>query len=128
MARIELKFKDQLLKEIPLDKGLITVGRSPECDIHIDNPAVSGFHAKIYRESGRFFIEDTNSTNGTFINGNRVLKAALIMGDDISIGKHTLNFILEGEDTVDEKSKGEHPLDQTIALDLKDQQKLVGKK
>lgn len=49
MSKVILKFKEAVLKEIPLDKEIITIGRNPGNDIHIDNLAVSGFHAKLFR-------------------------------------------------------------------------------
>ncbi|PIV67276.1 MAG: phosphopeptide-binding protein, partial [Nitrospirae bacterium CG01_land_8_20_14_3_00_44_22] len=72
MSKVMLKFKEAVLKEIPLDKDTVTIGRNPGNDIHIDNLAISGFHAKLINRGGRFFIEDLNSTNGTFVNGKRI--------------------------------------------------------
>ena len=93
MSKVMLKFKEAVLKEIPLDKDTVTIGRNPGNDIHIDNLAVSGFHAKLINKGGRFFIEDLNSTNGTFVNGKRISECALNNNDDIVIGKHSLIFI-----------------------------------
>ena len=55
MPKVTLKFKEAVLKEIQLDKEVITIGRNPDNDIHIDNPAVSGSHAKIINEGGKIF-------------------------------------------------------------------------
>ncbi len=67
MAKVLLKFKEAVLKEIPLEKEATTIGRKEENDIVIDNQAVSGHHAKIMQEGGSFFIEDLSSLNGTFV-------------------------------------------------------------
>ena len=93
MSKVMLKFKEAVLKEIPLDKDTVTIGRNPGNDINIDNLAISGFHAKLINRGGRFFIEDLNSTNGTFVNGKRISECALNNNDDIVIGKHSLIFI-----------------------------------
>ena len=73
-----------------MDKESLTIGRRPESDIHIDNLAVRGQHARVMTIAGDSFLEDLDSTNGTFINGKRVKKHALGAGDLITIGKHSL--------------------------------------
>jgi pSer/pThr/pTyr-binding forkhead associated (FHA) protein len=92
MAKLFLKFEAAVLKEIPLSQGLVTIGRLPDNLVHIDNPAVSGHHAKIQWETDHYVLEDNNSTNGTYVNNRRVMKANLNDGDQILIGKHTLVF------------------------------------
>ena len=61
MTKIILKFKDAVLKEIPVEKELITIGRKPDNDIEIDNLAVSGHHARIFKAGDWFLIEDLDS-------------------------------------------------------------------
>lgn len=92
MAKLMLKFKEAMLKEIRLEKKVTTIGRAPTNDIVIDNLVVSGAHAKIVNEGGRYFIEDTNSTNGTFIGGRRITKSPLVHNAQIVIGEYTLLF------------------------------------
>ena len=92
MAKIFLKFNEQVLKEIPLEGPQLTIGRKPDNDLVIDNPAVSGHHARLVKEEGGFFIEDLNSTNGTFLNDAKVQKQKLKNTDRINVGKHTLLF------------------------------------
>src|SRR5512135_2115276 len=101
MAKLLLKFGGSILKEVAIDKEVITVGRKPGNDIQIDNLAVSGFHAKIEHSGGQYFIEDLNSTNGTFVARKRVSRCALRNNDDITIGKHTLVFLSELPETAD---------------------------
>ena len=77
MAKVIFKFQDTVLKEVPIDKDAVTIGRKPDNAIHIDNLAVSGFHAKIFKDGEQYFVEDIGSLNGTFLNGAKVTKAAL---------------------------------------------------
>lgn len=101
MAKLVLSFDGDIVQEYELDKETITVGRKPDNDIHIDNLAVSGRHAKILTILNDSFIEDLDSTNGTFVNGNKVSKQALQNGDTITIGKHELRYLNENADESD---------------------------
>jgi len=92
MAKLILSFNGDVVKEYELDKEILTIGRKPENDIHIDNLAVSGQHAKILTILNDSFIEDLGSTNGTFIAGNKITKHALQNGETITIGKHELKY------------------------------------
>lgn len=92
MAKLVLKFGDKTLKEVTLVRGVVTIGRAPSSLIRIDNPAVSGSHAKVYWEADRFVVEDLKSSNGTYLNGRAVNKAQLTDGDTIQIGKHIVEF------------------------------------
>ena len=95
MAKIILSFDGTPVKEFELDQEIVTIGRKPGNDIHVDNLAVSGTHAKILTILNDSFIEDLNSTNGTIINGKKITKYALSNGDKVQIGKHTLEYINE---------------------------------
>lgn len=90
MLRILLKFNDAVLREIESGKEEITIGRDAENDIQIDNIAVSGEHARILKGPYQYLIEDLNSTNGTFVNEEKITKRVLEENDAITIGKHTL--------------------------------------
>lgn len=90
MLRILLKFNEAVLREIESGKGQITIGRSAENDVQIDNIAVSGKHARIIKGPDHYFIEDLDSTNGTFVNQEKITKRVLKENDAITIGKHTL--------------------------------------
>ncbi|MBU2573214.1 MAG: FHA domain-containing protein [Elusimicrobia bacterium] len=102
MPKLLLKFEAAVIKEINLDKPVLNVGRKPDNDIVLDNQAVSGRHCKIYQAGDTYFVEDLNSTNGTFVNGKKVLKAGLHHGDSISIIKYSLIFT--GDDAPAKKS------------------------
>jgi pSer/pThr/pTyr-binding forkhead associated (FHA) protein len=92
MAKLRLMFNEAVLKEFNLSQGTLTVGRLPDNTVHVDNPAVSSHHARIYWETDHFVLEDLNSLNGTFVNNRRVSKVTLKDGDQVLIGKHILLF------------------------------------
>ena len=93
MAKLILSFNGDMVREYELDQETITIGRKTDNDIHIDNLAVSGNHAKILTILNDSFIEDLDSTNGTYINGEKITKHALKNGDVIVIGKHELKYV-----------------------------------
>lgn len=95
MAKIYLKFNMAVIKEIALGDGAITFGRKEGNDIVIDNPAVSSAHGKIIKEGNSYFVEDTGSTNGTFIGGRRIKKEKLKHKDQIRVARHILEFFDE---------------------------------
>jgi len=97
MARLILSLDGQVLAEYNMSKERYTIGRLPDNDIRIDNPAVSGHHALIINILNDSFLEDLNSTNGTYVNGKIVKKHALQHGDVITVGHHALRFV-DGED------------------------------
>ena len=103
MAKLILTFNGDFVKDFELDKEILTIGRKSGNDIHIDNLAVSGTHAKILTILNDSFIEDLDSTNGTLIAGNKIDKHALKNGDVIVIGKHELKYETEnaGSDETD---------------------------
>ncbi|MFA6433538.1 MAG: FHA domain-containing protein [Elusimicrobiales bacterium] len=93
MPKLLLKFETAVMKEIRLDKPVYTVGRKPDNDIVLENATVSGHHCKLYGAGGSWFVEDLNSTNGTFVNGKKVLKAGLRNNDSVGIVKYFLIFV-----------------------------------
>ena len=92
MAELFLKFEDRILQELLLSGGTVTIGRQPDNVVRIDNPAVSGHHAQVYSEGDHYVIEDSESFNGTYVNGQRISKVILKDGDNVTIGKHTIEF------------------------------------
>src|ERR1700689_5916830 len=90
MSKLVLKFKNSVLKKVAVGTKEVSIGRSPECGIVIDNPAVSNYHARVFSEEGRMMLEDFGSLNGTFVNGQRVKMVTLKPGDSVGIGKHTI--------------------------------------
>jgi hypothetical protein len=103
MARMILSLNGQTLAEYNLSKERYTVGRLPDNDIRIDNPAVSGHHSLIINILNDSFLEDLNSTNGTYVNGKLIKKHALANGDVVTIGHHQLRYIDSGVDDSQEE-------------------------
>ena len=95
MAKLTLSHGSSVIGEFELNKESMTVGRRPNNDIQIENLAVSGQHAKIITILNDSFLEDLNSTNGTYVNGSLIKKHALQDGDVISIGKHQIRYTNE---------------------------------
>ena len=99
MLTISLKFNEKVLKTIESDKNEIMIGRNAENDIVIENLAVSKLHARIVKQDEAYYIEDLNSTNGTYLNKIRITKKDLKDNDIISVGKHSLeiHFLKKGD-------------------------------
>jgi pSer/pThr/pTyr-binding forkhead associated (FHA) protein len=118
MAKLILKLKDTTLKEIPIDKPEITIGRDRSNDIVIENLAVSRHHAKIFQHQDQaFFIEDLKSGNGVFVNKQKITKEMLSHNDEILVGKHTLVFMNEEKKpVVQDEPKAASLVEQTILL------------
>ena len=77
-----------------LEKERTTIGRSPECDIFLDDVTVSRKHAVIVKGRGDLVLEDLESLNGTFLNRRRIeRRASLSDGDELQIGKYKLSFL-----------------------------------
>src|SRR5258707_13902223 len=83
MAKLSLMFESRLVKEVPIGSRAVGIGRSPDNDLPVDNPAVSNHHARVFFEAGRLVVEDLDSLNGTFVNDLRVERATLHDGDSI---------------------------------------------
>jgi hypothetical protein len=96
MAKIIVSLDDNMIKVVPLNKDRMTLGRRPYNDIVVDNLAVSGEHAALQVIGHEYFIEDLNSTNGTFINEQKIKRQILKNGDTIEIGKYAIKYVQDG--------------------------------
>ncbi|HEY6453449.1 MAG TPA: FHA domain-containing protein [Steroidobacteraceae bacterium] len=105
MARLILSLDSTVLAEYNMNKERYTIGRLPDNDIRIDNPAVSGHHSLIINILNDSFLEDLNSTNGTYVNGKLIKKHALQHGDVNTAGHHQLRFVEDDEAQQDEFEK-----------------------
>ena len=108
MAKLVLSVDGVTMREVPLSKERMTLGRKPQNDIVIDNIAVSAEHAVIVTLFNDSFLEDLGSTNGTFVNGQPVKKHFLQNGDTIELGKYRLKFIADAD-------MAEPPYQQSLA-------------
>ncbi|MGB8326561.1 MAG: FHA domain-containing protein [Steroidobacteraceae bacterium] len=97
MSRLILSLDSQVLAEYNMNKERYTIGRLPDNDIRIDNAAVSGHHSLIINILNDSFLEDLNSTNGTYVNGKLIKKHAMQHGDVITVGHHQLRFVEDDE-------------------------------
>lgn len=70
-----------------------TIGRSPDCDVFLDDVTVSRRHAILAHSQSRFLLQDQGSLNGTFLNRRRIESAELADGDEVQIGKYRLTFL-----------------------------------
>jgi pSer/pThr/pTyr-binding forkhead associated (FHA) protein len=102
MAMLVLLHEGLTLKRIPLKEKQIVIGRKADADIFLDDKMVSHEHARIVsadppeKEGGaHYYIEDMDSTNGTFVNGETITRVFLSHEDNIRIGKHIFKFVDE---------------------------------
>ncbi|HXI96153.1 MAG TPA: prolyl oligopeptidase family serine peptidase, partial [Candidatus Acidoferrum sp.] len=80
---------------VALPSQMVSVGRAPDNDVVVGDPATSGHHGRIEVRNGSFWISDLGSTNGTLVNGEPVIEKQLTDGDMIAIGQNTMRFTLE---------------------------------
>ena len=95
MPKMIVSIDGVVIKEVQLSKDRTTLGRRPYNDIVIDNLAVSGEHAVLQMSGNEVYLEDLNSTNGTYVNGKAVKKQLLQNSDTVEIGKYKIKYINE---------------------------------
>ncbi|MDE2612094.1 MAG: FHA domain-containing protein [Burkholderiales bacterium] len=95
MGKLVVSLDGVVIKEVQLTKDKTTLGRRPYNDIVIDNLAVSGEHAVLQMVGADVFIEDLNSTNGTYINGKAIKKQLLSHNDTVEIGKYKIKYLVD---------------------------------
>ncbi len=95
MGKLVVSLDGVVIKEVQITKDKTTLGRRPYNDIVIDNLAVSGEHAVLQMVGADVFIEDLNSTNGTYINGKAVKKQLLTHNDTVEIGKYKIKYLVD---------------------------------
>jgi hypothetical protein len=116
MPSLILSYNDEELHTYPIEKGLLlTVGRSDQNDIIIDETAVSNVHAEIEFEVGNYYITDIQSKNGTFVDGELVISRKLKNGNIISIGNYSLRF--QNEDNEDHLEESDSVSQATMMID-----------
>lgn len=98
MAKLVLSQDMRVVSEYPLENECLTIGRRSGNDIQIDDPAISGHHCQIITILNDSFLEDLESTNGTFVNSRKISKYALKNNDVINLGTHQLKYINEFAD------------------------------
>ena len=95
MGKLVVSLDGVVIKEVQITKDKTTLGRRPYNDIVIDNLAVSGEHAVLQMVGSDVFIEDLNSTNGTYINGKAIKKQLLAHNDTVEVGKYKIKYVVD---------------------------------
>jgi ABC-type multidrug transport system ATPase subunit len=94
-----------LVRDVPLDRDVVTIGRSEASNLHLDSPIVSKAHARLLRQDGVLTIEDLGSSNGTYLGGVRVEKALVSAGDRIVVGPFVLEVAVAALRVLDTRSR-----------------------
>jgi len=97
MAKLILFADEKRVREIPLSKEKVTIGRRPHNDIVIEHPAISGEHAVIVTHLEDSFLEDLNSTNGTQVNGQPIKRHYLQDNDLIELAQYRIQYLTGSE-------------------------------
>lgn len=130
MARLILMFNKQVVSEFSLEKESVTIGRNDDNTITVDNLAVSGYHARIDAAGSDYILTDLQSTNGTFVNDNKVVSHKLAHGDNVSVGKHIILYVGTGQEASIPGAgagAGKMDMDKTMMLDTAKQKELLAK-
>ncbi len=97
VPHIMIKFNMAVIKDIPLDRTELSIGRKGTNDVILDNQAVSGVHCKIRQDGDGFVLVDQDSTNGTFLNGRKITRETLKHKDQIRIARYSIDFLWESK-------------------------------
>ncbi len=98
MARLIIKTEGFARQALELRMGLNRVGRDPECELHIPHDSVSSVHGELALTSDGVHLQDCDSTNGTFVNGEPISEAWLLAGQEVRFGQ--VELLVESTDTV----------------------------
>ena len=126
MAKLLVKAHGAVIKEVPLDKSRVNIGRKPDNDIVLDDPSISGHHARVNQIQAVYFVEDAGSSNGTFTNGKKTDRKQLVNGDQITIGPYTL--VYQDETAVPPPTRPKQPAfdsDKTVVMTPELQRELL---
>ncbi len=93
MPKLVVAIDGVVLKEVALVKERTTLGRRPYNDIVIDNLAISGEHAVLHKIGNSVYLEDLDSTNGTYVNARAIRKQVLEHNDVIEVGKYKIRYL-----------------------------------
>jgi len=121
MPKLTLQFEGVDLRAFVIGSGVsvVTIGRLPDNAVIVDNPAVSGHHARVIRDGDQLIVEDLRSTNGTFVNGQPVTRHVLQHGDTVLVGKHQLTYDQTEDARVATPMPSIQGLGDTVYLDTK---------
>src|SRR5690349_20732124 len=111
MGKLVLHIPNGGMRDIPLDRDRITIGRRADNDVCLPYPAVSAEHAAVVTVLEDSFLEDLQSTNGTLVNGNRVVKHFLRDRDTVDVGRVQLVYLVDNDEVI-------APLAQQAAMEV----------
>jgi predicted component of type VI protein secretion system len=111
MGKLVLHIPNGGMRDIPLDRDRITIGRRADNDVCLPYPAVSAEHAAVVTVLEDSFLEDLQSTNGTLVNGNRVVKHFLRDRDTVDVGRVQLVYLIDNDEII-------APLAQQAAMEV----------
>ena len=117
MAKLVLSLDGAVIGSFFLDKARHIIGRKKECDTQIDDQGVSKEHAAIVTVGNDQILEDTHSTNGTFVNGKKIERHILQNGDVIEISDYRLKY-------VNQKANADMDFDRTMMIAELDKEEL----
>jgi len=121
MAEIIVKFEDKVIERIVTEKKRISIGRTNDNDIVLENRAVSRKHAIIEFNNNAAVIIDNESLNGTFVNNRKITEEVLRDEDVVTIGKYSLQYHSQADSPEGDLSG----MDGTMVLNTKKQKKLL---
>ena len=107
MGKLLVSLDGVVIQEVQITKDTTALGRRPYNDIVIDNLTVSGEHALLHKVGQTVYIEDLNSTNGTYINGKPIRKQQLSPLDAVEIGRYKISYVLNPADPASELAAAE---------------------
>ncbi len=101
---------------ILLNREAMTVGRRESCDICLRFPNVSSVHCELLFRDGYWYVQDKGSTNGTKINGMRVMKKVIIPGDEVAFGKrkYTMKYTMPSDKRIEDLMEDEDVMNQSL--------------
>jgi pSer/pThr/pTyr-binding forkhead associated (FHA) protein len=103
---LNIRVADRSIRQLNFDSEVVSIGRDPSNDCHLDDENVSNDHARLKYHHSQWWLEDLGSTNGTFINEHPVsIPVVIISGDEITCGNHTI-VIEIGSDITENPQKG----------------------
>ena len=129
MPYIRIYLNNVLTDQVELNKDQLTIGRSVDSDIVLDNAGVSSHHAVIQKEAGGYVVADNGSSNGVFLNGNKIDQHTLEYRDEIQIYNYVLKYMalrgLHGIADPDIAQDGDLSQDGTMEVNISDVQELL---
>ncbi len=106
----------RVTQRLETEKERVLIGRSADCDVRVDSADVSRMHAAIVARSGRHFLEDLGSSNGTELNGRPVKNGELRNGDIVQVGDYSLHVGILGATDADGRARTQQRDEQTVPV------------